>query len=206
MGLLARWWIRLSVPAALFLLFIHATPFTATYARWLSGDWTDAEGDYLIVLANEQQADGIIGGSTYWRVVYAVRAWRKGHFQYIVVSGANGGGGVPMAVNMRDFLVSQGVPADRVLLETAARSTRENALFVTRLLAGRPGKKVLLSSDLHTYRAHRAFLKAGLTDIVPRPFPDTIKQSSNWTNRWNCFLGLASETIKIGYYRAKGWI
>jgi uncharacterized SAM-binding protein YcdF (DUF218 family) len=106
---------------------------------------------------------------------------------------------------MQEFLVCQGVPAQAILLEPDSRSTRENALFTRRLLGDAPGRKVLLTSDYHTFRAYRAFRKAGLT-VLPRPFPDVLKRANAWQSRWPIFLGLATETLKIGYYWARGWI
>ena len=66
---------------------------------------------------------------------------------------------VPMAhlslCSIRDYLISQGVPADEILIETQSRNTRENALYARSFLDALPGKKVLLTSDYHMYRAQR---------------------------------------------------
>ncbi len=69
------------------LLILQFTPVTKWYATRLSENWTEADGDILIVLAAEEEAPNIIGLSSYWRCVYAIRAWRSGHFHAIVVSG-----------------------------------------------------------------------------------------------------------------------
>jgi uncharacterized SAM-binding protein YcdF (DUF218 family) len=106
---------------------------------------------------------------------------------------------------MRDFLVGSGVPKEAILIEDRSRSTRENALFTKQLIFGWPGKKVLLTSDLHMYRAVRVFRAAGL-DVIPRPVPDSLKNSQSGLSRWNHTWGLAVETAKIGYYRARGWM
>ena len=106
---------------------------------------------------------------------------------------------------MRDFLEWRGVPRAATQIETRARSTHENALYVTELLARLQGRKVLLTSDYHMFRARRAFKKAGL-EVLPRPFPDARKRASAWTGRWPAFLDLVEESLKIGYYYARGWI
>jgi uncharacterized SAM-binding protein YcdF (DUF218 family) len=161
----------------------------------------------LVVLGGSVQEDGMIGGSTYWRAVYAARAWREGGFKTIVLSG----GGPPQAPQysaaeaMRDFLVAQGIPREAIWLETRSRSTRENALFTKPILDGIPGKKILLTSDYHMFRAHRAFEKAGI-QVNPRPFPDVRKRAQSALSRWGGFLDLARETAKIVYYRHHGWI
>ena len=64
---------------------------------------------------------------------------------------------------------------------------------------------MLLTSDYHMLRAKRAFLKLGVV-VQPRPIPDALKRATNWQGRWPVFLDLVSETTKILYYRARGWI
>ena len=67
------------------------------------------------------------------------------------------------------------------------------------------GRKVLLTSDYHMFRACRAFRKAGL-EVAPRPFPDAGKRAANWLGRWPAFLDEVVETLKIGYYFVRGAI
>ena len=182
------------------------TPFAPWYARILAGNWTDSDGDVLIVLGADGQPDGLVGQYSYWRCIYAVRAWREGHFQRIVVSG----GPIPdssytIAGTMRDFLVSSGVPQDVIIIEDRSHSTRENALFTQHLVAGWPGKKVLLTSDQHMFRALRVFRKIGF-EVTPRPIPDTLKDSRTPLSRWNHTWALELETAKIAYYALRGWI
>ena len=113
--------------------------------------------------------------------------------------------GRPVAEAMRRFVVSEGVPVDATNVEADSRSTRENALNTLRLLGDRPGRKVLLTSDSHMFRAYRAFRKVGV-EVEPRPLPDIRKRAAQWQNRWPLLLDLGIETAKIGYYRIKGWI
>jgi uncharacterized SAM-binding protein YcdF (DUF218 family) len=176
------------------------TPLTDWWAARMAGSWTDPKGEVLIVLGADVISDRMIGESSYWRSVYAVRAWREDRFREIVISGVE-----TVSDPMREFIVSQGVPASAVRTESRSRSTRENALYTTELLRSTPGRKVLLTSDYHMFRAVRAFRKAG-TDPLPRPIPDARKRSASWTSRWSAFLDLCSETAKIAYYAGRGWI
>ncbi len=146
----------------------------------------------------------MIGESSYWRTVYAVRAWREGGFQEMILVGGPSDKW-PVAEAMRRFVVAQGVPEKATRVEPESRSTRENALYAQRLLGGRPGRKVLLTSDFHMFRAFRAFRKAGL-DVEPRQAVDILKRAGRWQNRWPLLLDLGEETVKIGYYRIRGWI
>lgn len=190
----------------MFVLLVTFTPVVPWYARLLAGNWTDSDGDILIVLSCDIQNDGLPGSVSYVRSLYAVRAWRTGHFERIVVSGGHMGyAPVSLAASMRDVLVSNGVPKEVIYLEERSQNTRENALFTEELIRAWPGKRVLLTSDAHMFRAYRTFVKANVP-VVPRPLPDILKSANTRMNRWNGAMGLVLESLKIGYYAAKGWI
>jgi uncharacterized SAM-binding protein YcdF (DUF218 family) len=186
--------------AAIGLLFVVVTftPLNFWWTNHLAGAWNDPVGEVLVVPGGDA-LENIIGYSSYLRSVYTGLVWKQGGFRTVVVSGAS------VAEQMRDFMVSQGIPATAVRVETESHSTRENALKSKAILDQIAGKKVLLTSDYHTLRAYRAFRKAGI-DVQPRPFPDAIKQSMSRLNRWGVFLGLCAETGKIAYYYLRGWI
>ena len=67
------------------------------------------------------------------------------------------------------------------------------------------GRRVLLTSDVHMFRARRAF-EAVAFAVSPRPFPYVLKRSENPAYRlpdtWSLFI----ETIKIGDYWGRRWI
>ena len=176
-----------------------ATPLTIWYAGILAEPWPEPNGDVLIVLAGAGWTGGFMGENTYLRCIYAVRAYRAHPFRRVVVSGAD------TAPAMRDFLAYYGVPADRIAVEDRSTTTRESALFVSRLLAGDPGTKIVLTSDYHAFRAGRVFRKAGLQALAS-PFPDAIKRSQSVAGRMPAFITEIQETFKIAYYAIRGWI
>lgn len=187
----------------LLIVLVTVTPLVSWWAARLAGPWTNPKGDILIVAGGSILGNGMIGYSSYWRGIYAALTYREGGFGEVMVSG--GGTPRPIAVPIAEYLVSQGIPRDRIRLETRSVTTRENALNVAALLAGSPGRKVLLTSDYHMYRAYRAFRKAGL-QVEPAPFADAGKRGSSWEGRWPAFLDLAVESAKILSYRLRGWI
>jgi uncharacterized SAM-binding protein YcdF (DUF218 family) len=180
-------------------LLATCTPLVSWYGGKLAGKWNDPEGDVLIVLSGADLDGGFPAENTILRCLYAVRAYQGGHFRKIVLTGFQVG------AHMRALLVAEGVPAQVLVAENSARSTRENALFTARLLAGDNGSKVLLTSDYHMFRAGRAFQKAGL-NVLPRPIPDARKRALWLLRRWPAFLDEVAETVKIGYYLLRGWI
>jgi uncharacterized SAM-binding protein YcdF (DUF218 family) len=181
------------------LIIVTATPLTGWYSRRLSGPYSDPGGQLLVVLGGDYLEPGIIGESSYWRAVYTVRAYRRWHYPRIILSGAG------VSESMRDFLVAMGVPASVIELEQRSHSTRENAIGVQQMLGSMPGPTVLLTSDYHMFRAARVFSKAGMR-IEPYPIPHALKLGAVWKTRWPAFLEEASETVKIVYYAARGWI
>lgn len=187
--------------ASIGLLFLVATctPLVYWWATQLAGEWRDPKGEVLIVLGGSVLDYGTIGGSSYWRGIYAVEVYREGGYRQVVVTGEEA------APAIRDFLECHGVPAEAIRVEDRSSTTRENALYTMELLKAAPGRKILLTSDYHMLRARAAFSKAGL-DVMPRPFPDIRKRAGVWRARWPAFLDLVEETVKIGYYYVKGWI
>jgi uncharacterized SAM-binding protein YcdF (DUF218 family) len=178
------------------------TPLVPWWARKLAGPMDDPNGEVLIVLGGSALEDGIIGQSSYWRSVYALRAYRQSPFAKVIVSG---GGQFHPADSMRDFLVAGGIPGDRITVEDRSVSTRENAVYTKQLVASDNRRLVLLTSDYHMFRALRVFRKAGI-NVSPRPFPDLIKRSSSVTERWPAFFELCEEEVKTAYYWVRGWI
>jgi len=188
----------------LLLVVVTLTPLDCWWAQQLAGGWNDPPGEILIVLGGAGNSpDGIIAWDSYLRSLYAVRAYRERAFPLVLICG--GTGSVPVASSMRGFLQSQGVPASVLRVEDGSHNTRENAQHAAQMLRGTPGRKVLLTSDYHMYRALRVFRKAGL-EVATRPVPDAFKRGGSFAGRWPAFLDLAEESVKIGYYWVRGWI
>ena len=188
---------------ALFLL-VTLTPLDKWWATALSCDWNNPRGDVLIVLGGSTLDFGMVGGSTYWRGVYAVLCYREARYGQVVLSGGPASG-ESAAMELRRFVLGQGVPENVIRVEDRSRSTRENALFAAELLRGTPGRKLLLTSDYHMFRASRAFRKAGV-HVLTLPFPDVLKRVTSWRGRWPAFLDLVLETTKIVYYWTRCWV
>jgi uncharacterized SAM-binding protein YcdF (DUF218 family) len=103
----------------------------------------------------------------------------------IVVSGA-----FQEAVDGRNMLVAAGIASSRIVVETQAKNTWENAMF-TRALIGREGKApwILITSSLHMPRAIGAFRQAGFNVIsVPTAAldPETLARIS-WREAFALF-------------------
>jgi uncharacterized SAM-binding protein YcdF (DUF218 family) len=204
-----RWLVRLATVIGMMFLLVTLTPIDYWWATALAGPWDDPKGDVLVVLTGSLLDERTIGMSSYWRAVYAVRTFLDDRFQEMIISGGAQGQTVANAIPMRDFVVSQGVPAQSVQLETVSLSTHESAVQVAKMLGAKTeyGKLrvVLLTSDYHMFRSYRAFRRAGAA-VFPRPIPDARKRVGSFSERWGVFLELVGESTKIAYYWSRGWI
>lgn len=192
----------LSITAGAVVALVLLTPLTVAWGGWLANPWQNGQGDVLIVLGGSA-VDDMLGESSYWRSIYAVRFYRAGGVRGIYLTG--GPPERPVAESMRLFLIASGVPAPLIHTETASSSTRENALFLAPLLARDPGRYVLLTSDYHMFRARRVFERAGIT-THPHPIPDARKRGQTIRGRWAAFYDLVSESSKVAYYFTQGWL
>lgn len=113
-----------------------------------------------------------------------------------IVSGGQGPGeAITEAQCMRDWLVEQGIDADRIWMEDKATSTEENIRFTLALIAEKTGEHpetmAILSSEYHLYRASLMAEAEGITMLgVPaktRPFP----------LRWHYYF---REILALWYY------
>ena len=112
------------------------------------------------------------------------------------------GGGGPGILN---FLIAEGIPREAIVAEWRSTSTRENGIETARLIQGMPGKKVLLTSDFHMYRALHVFRKQGI-EVTPMAVPDVLHSTEHWNGRFSAFETMLVESVKIIYYALRGWI
>ena len=193
---------RALAAVGLLFLVVTATPVVGWWALWLSGTWQAPRGETLIVLGADSMGEGMLGYSSYLRAYSAVQVWREGGVREVLILGRGVSG------PMREYLIQHGVPAAVVTAETESGTTLENAVAARRLLVGRQlsaGRGlVLLSSDYHMRRAAAVFRRQGLA-VVTVPFPDALKRAGNWADRWGLAWGLGVETVKVGWYRVRGW-
>jgi len=195
---LGRWLTRLLAAFGFITVLVISTPIVGWWARAYSGPIEQPGGDVLILLSAAADDRGGISYSSFWRARQALFAWQTGGFKRIVISGGGGPG-------ILNFLVANGIPREAILAEWRSTSTRENAIETGHLINGLPGKKVLLTSDFHMYRAVRVFRKLGI-EALPMPAPDVLQAADHWKGRFPAFQTMLVESGKIAYYRLRGWI
>lgn len=193
-----NWLSRLLAAIGLITVLVIATPIVSWWARAYSGPIERPRGDVLILLSAAGDDRGGISYSSYWRAREAIFAWQTGGFKKIVISGG-GGPGIP------NYLLAEGIPREAIVAEWRSTSTRENGIETGRLIQGMPGKKVLLTSDFHMYRAQRVFRKLGI-EVTPMAVPDALHSTEHWNGRFSAFETMLVESVKIVYYALRQWI
>jgi len=193
---------RLCIAIGVLYLLVTLTPLVRWWGLLLADKWTAGDTSTLVVLTGSSLGQAVMGESSYRRTVYAVLAERQHPYKEIWITGA-GGTEAPIARLMADFLVSHGIDRAKIHLEPASISTRESGERMRALVTG--GSITLLSSDYHMYRAVRVFARSGIP-VQPMPAPDALKRAEHWEHRWSAFLDLAGESVKIVYYKVRGWI
>jgi len=122
--------------------FSHSVWFPKIWRHLLVVETRPAKADAIVVLGGESQA----------RPVEAARLYREGVAPLVFVIGT---GDTP---TNRRTLIQEGVPPDRIMVETKSRSTLQNAEF-SRSLLEKAGVRhaVLVTSSFHARRALTTF-------------------------------------------------
>ncbi|MCR9013797.1 YdcF family protein [Aquiflexum gelatinilyticum] len=109
------------------------------------------------------------------RATHAVQLYKLGKIKKILITGGKGlnpANPNTEAELLRDFMVMTGIPEQDILVEPAAKNTRENALFSKEILIQKgfnlDQNFLLITSAFHMPRSKGCFDKAGvLTDTFP---------------------------------------
>jgi uncharacterized SAM-binding protein YcdF (DUF218 family) len=109
------------------------------------------------------------------------------------------------------FVIEQGIPRDRILLEEQSRSTHENAVYAKAMIRPEPGEKwVLVTSAYHMPRAVAAFRGVGWA-VIPYPVDYKADPATGLRPNFSLLDGLSSTTLAgkewaglLGY-RLMGW-
>lgn len=180
----------------------------------------DAHGAGAIVVLGggiaTHHADGIaisdLGG-TAARVIEAVRLYRSLDAPLLVLSGGNTEALAPPATEaaaMRAAVRELGVPDSRIVLDETSLTTRDEAVTIKGMLAGRHiNGFVLVTSPVHMPRALATFRAVGLTPVPSvSALPVDADGWSLMPQREALLLSdsVLYEMLASLYYRAHGWL
>jgi uncharacterized SAM-binding protein YcdF (DUF218 family) len=119
---------------------------------------------------------------------------------------------VPESAALQRALIDVGVPADRIVLESESKNTRDEAVIVKRMLAERNiTQSILVTSPLHMRRSMMAFEQQGLRPI-PSPAALVPERAAARRLLWPSVMWLdvsndaLYEWLARGYYWWQGWL
>jgi uncharacterized SAM-binding protein YcdF (DUF218 family) len=161
----------------------------AVLRRALTAKARGIECDVIVVLGAALAPDGRLGPALEERVVAGAAAWHAGRAPLVIMTGAKEAGA------MRARAVELGVPADVILLERTARTTRENATATTVIMRRRGlARALIVTQPYHSRRSVSAFRRAGV-EAEPLGLPAR--------DRWWPVL---REVVALASYAARGWL
>jgi vancomycin permeability regulator SanA len=122
-----------------------------------------APSDVAVVLGNTVQPDGTPSKRLAARLNRALDLWENGTVEAIIVSGATGKEGVPEGDAMRRYLVGQGVPVDRIIVDNAGVDTAATARNTASIMATRDyDSAIVVTQYFHIPRARLAMQREGI--------------------------------------------
>ena len=123
----------------------------------------------IVVLAQGVSAFGILSPESALQTNRAIALYRQSLAPLLVFLGGAPAGGQAEAEVRAQLARLQGIPADAILTETRAHTTRDEAALAKRLLQARGVRTILLvTNSAHLMRAQPLFERAGF-DVHPAP-------------------------------------
>ena len=124
------------------------------------------ETEYVIVLGCGIRKDGTVTPLLQGRLDAAIKAYEAGGRRAkIITSGGQGADEVTSEARaMANYLLSQGIPEEDILLEDKSTTTEENLAFSRKIMEGRGGAThcTIATSSYHSLRAAMFARRAGL--------------------------------------------
>lgn len=121
--------------------------------------------DYVVVLGAQIYRDGSPSPVLQYRLDAALEYLRENPDTRCIVSGGQGPNEpCSEAQGMADYLVRQGVAAERIIQEGRSTTTLQNVTYSMALMEGDSPHVGVVTNNFHVYRAVRLARKAGLAN------------------------------------------
>jgi uncharacterized SAM-binding protein YcdF (DUF218 family) len=187
-----------------FFLVTAFSPLAYWLNRWAAPPQL-VSSDAIVVLGAWVSPSGMLSVESLRRTNHGIELYKRGLAPLLVFLGKATNGG-PNESDVRAELVRlHGIPADAILTESRAHTTREEAVRVKTLLQSRGARTILLvTNGGHLPRASRLFERAGF-EVHAAP-SDTFDESELPENRLALMRELTVELLGWIYYRAAGYI
>lgn len=162
-------WLRITCRASLILILIS---FLAIESRVIScmHDTPDENIDCIIVLGAKVLGSGNASNPFQARIDSALEYALDNPDVSIIVSGGQGPDEpISEALCAKNYLVSNGVDAGRILIEDKSTDTIENLKFSYELIPENSANVAIVTNGFHIYRAKTIAKKVGYSNIFALP-------------------------------------
>lgn len=182
------------------------TPLPNLLSRWLTISPRLEHAEAIVVLGTRLLPDLELSGASLDRTRYGIALYRRGLAPLLVFTGPARGEGPAEATVRAELARELGIPAEVILTETEARTTREEAVRVGALLRPMGVRKILLvTNSLHMARARGPFERAGF-EVLAAPPDDLSNTSGGPEDRLQTMRQILEELIAQLYYRVAGYL
>jgi uncharacterized SAM-binding protein YcdF (DUF218 family) len=189
------------------VLFLIAafSPLADRLNQWMAGPSRLVASDAIVVLGGWISPSGTLSLESQRRLDRGIELYQRGLAPVLVLLGQGAKGGPTEAEVRATQARLRGIPADAILTETHARTTREEAVRVKALLQSRGVRTVLLVTNAgHLARARPLFERAA---FEVRGVPsDPLVESDAPESRIAQMRVLVKEALGWLYYRMAGYI
>jgi uncharacterized SAM-binding protein YcdF (DUF218 family) len=181
------------------------SPLANRLNQWAAVPPELAPSDAIVVLGAWISPSGMLSLESLRRTNHGIELFRRGLAPTLVLLGGASPGGPTEADVRADQARLHGVPADAILTEIRAHTTREEATRVKALLQSKGARTILLvTNGGHLARARPLFERAGFA-VHPAP-SDTFVRSDSPEPRLDLMRLLVKEFLGWLYYRVAGYI
>jgi len=192
--------------AGVVLFLITAfSPLAYRLNQWMAGSPRLVASDAIVVLGGWISPSGTLSLESQRRLDRGIELYQRGLAPVLVLLGPGADGGPTEAEVRAAQARLHGIPADAILTETRARTTREEAVRVKALLQSRGARTLLLVTNAgHLARARPLFEHAA---FEVRGVPsDPLVESDAPESRIAQMRVLVKEVLGWLYYRMAGYI
>ena len=200
--------VRLGGGVSLVLFFALAfTPLAAWLSRWLERPAHLEPASAIVVLGGGGlHSDGTLSDSSMRRTLRGIDLYQRGLAPLLVLSGPRFSVG-PAEGDVRSAVArNRGVAPADILVETSARTTREEAVRLATVLLPRGARRILLVADAQGMRrAAGVFGRAGFEPLAA-PSEDVSSRPRTPGGRLALARRLFIEIAALGYYHLFGYL
>lgn len=197
----------LGIVGLILFLSVTFTPLAALIDRALdAGERLDTAAAIVVLGGGGLRGEGDLSDVSLRRTLLGIDLYRRGLAPLVVFSGPAAVAGPAEAVVRAALAQRLGVPDGAILLESSARTTREESQRIAALLQPRGARRILLVADRQGMRrAAGLFARAGFT-VLPAPANDVSGLAGGPEDRLALARRVLMELTALVYYRIAGYL